>query len=185
MISPLCSTATTRPSARRQTFFESMRDSRIGWWMAVVSSSYAQGALRLARAVGLGHAASNPESFPELYDRLESGIVASANLGMDHGLYGPKANPTLREARMLLLARKQQAEQELDEDMRRGLGGMSLSMSVNEDVKKIFQGDVNRRVALQLGQTMEAAREAQAKNTAVHNQAVTSAGARRSDKSGT
>ncbi len=152
--------------------------------LALLRLAYAQGALRLARTVGLVHAASNPESLPELYDRLESGIVASANVGMDHGLYGPKANPTLREARVLLLARKQQAEQELDEDMRRGLGGMSLSMSVNEDVKKIFQGDVNRRVALQLGQTMEAAREAQAKKIALHNQAETSDGARRSDKSG-
>ena len=101
------------------------------------------------------------------------------------GLCEPKANPTLREARVLLLARKKQAEQELDEDMRRGLGGMSLSVSVNEDVKKILQGDVNRRVALQLGQTIEAAREAQAKKIAVHNQAETSDGARRSDKSGT
>jgi len=64
---------------------------------------------------------------------------------------------------MLLLGRKNSAKQEVDDDMRRGLGGMSLAMAVNEDVQKIFEGDVNRRVALQLGQATEQAREAQAK----------------------
>jgi hypothetical protein len=50
--------------------------------------------------------------------------------------------------------------------MRRGLGGMSVAMAVKEDVQKIFAGDVNRRVALQLGQAVEHAREAQGKDPA-------------------
>jgi hypothetical protein len=99
----------------------------------------------------------------EQYDRLERRIVSRANVGMDYGLDEPQANPTLREARALLLARKKQAEQEQDDDMRRGLGGMSLSMSVNKEVEKIFQGDVDRRVALQLGQTTKEGAHAQVK----------------------
>lgn len=131
--------------------------------LALMQLGYDEGALRLARTVGLARGASSPESLAEQYDRLERRIVSRANVAMDYGLDDPKGNPTLREARALLLARKKQAVQELDDDMRRGLGGMSLSMSVNKEVEKIFQGDVDRRVALQLGQTTKERLEVQAK----------------------
>jgi hypothetical protein len=98
----------------------------------------------------------------ELYDRLERGIVTSASLGMDRGLYGRESNPTLGDARALLLGKQKHTHEE-DDDMRRGLGAMSLSMSVNEDVKKIFQEDLDRRIALQLGQVMQPARETRGK----------------------
>jgi len=120
----------------------------------------------------------------EQYDRLERRIVSFANVGMDYGLNEPKTNPTLRGALALLLARKKQVEQEQDEDMRRGLGGMSLSVSVNEEVQKIFQGDVDRRVALQLGQMTKEGQEAQAKG-ALNAQVKTSGRARGQDKPAT
>jgi hypothetical protein len=79
--------------------------------------------------------------------------------------YGPEANAALDQAIALLLARKKQAVQDLDVDMRRGLGGMSMSRSVNDAAKRIFQPDLERRVALQLGLVMEQARETRAKKT--------------------
>ena len=152
--------------------------------LALMRFGYAEGALRLARTVGLAQGASSPESMAEQYDRLERRIVSRANVGMDYGLDGPKANPTLRGAQALLLARKKLVEQEQDEDMRRGLGGMSLSVSVNEEVQKIFQGDVDRRVALQFGQMTKEGRETQAKG-ALNAQVKTSGGARGQDKPAT
>jgi hypothetical protein len=84
--------------------------------LALMRLGYDEGALRLARTVELAHGASSPESLAEQYDRLERRIVSRANVGMDYGLDEPKANPTLREARALLLARKKQAEQEQDDE---------------------------------------------------------------------
>jgi len=47
---------------------------------------------------------------------------------------------------------------------------MSVSRSFNDAAKKIFQPDLDRRVALQLGLVMEQAREAQAKKAAQDSQ---------------
>ena len=137
--------------------------------MALMQIAYTQGALAFTRAARLVHVAPNSESTPELYDRLERSILLDGNAGADRKLYGAKLNAAGSQAFSLLLARKNHAQQELDEDMRRGLGGMSVSKSVNDAVKKIFQPDLDRRVALQLGQVMDQARE-QAKKVAQNNQ---------------
>src|SRR6266446_5303883 len=91
------------------------------------------------------------------------------NAGTDRGLYGAKLNVAGHQALALLLAKKSHAQHETDEDMRRGLGGMSLGRSVNDAAKRIFQPDVDHRVALQLGQVMDQARE-KAKKVAQDNQ---------------
>jgi hypothetical protein len=88
---------------------------------------------------------------PELYDRLEQNILLDATVGTDRGLYASEVNAPLDRAVKLLLARRKHAVQEQDEDMRGGLGGMSMSKSINDAAKRIFQPDVNRRLALQLG----------------------------------
>ncbi len=137
---------------------------------ALMRLANTQGAVPLARAAGLVHMAQNSESTPELYDRLERSILLDGNAGTDRKLYGPKVNTPGHQALSLLLARKNRAAQELDEDMRRGLGGMSVSRSVNEAARRIFQPDLDRRVALQLGLVMEQAREAEGKKAAQNNQ---------------
>ena len=55
-----------------------------------------------------------------------------------------KLNAAGHQALELLLTKRSRAQHEADEDMRRGLGGMSLSRSVNEAAKKIFQPDVDQ-----------------------------------------
>jgi hypothetical protein len=138
--------------------------------LALMRLAYTQGAVTLARATGLAHLAPNSESTQELYDRLERSILLDGNAGTHRGLYGPKVNAPGHQALSLLLARKNRALQEADEDMRRGLGGMSVSRSVNDAAKRIFQPDLDRRVALQLGQAMEQAREAEATKAAQNSQ---------------
>ena len=126
--------------------------------LALMRLAYTQGAVPLARAAGLAHLAPNSESTRELYDRFERSILLDGNAGADRRLYGAKVNAAGHQALSLLLARKNRAPQEFDEDMRRGLGGMSVSRSVNDAAKRIFQPDLDRRVALQLGLEMEQAR---------------------------
>jgi hypothetical protein len=137
--------------------------------LALMQIAYTEGALAFARAARLVHVAPSSESTPELYDRLERSILLDANAGADRRLYGAKLNAAGNQALSLLLARKNHAQQEIDEDMRRGLGGMSVSRSVNDAVEKIFKPDVDRRVALQLGQVTDQARE-QAKKDAQNSQ---------------
>jgi hypothetical protein len=132
---------------------------------ALAQLAYLEGPFRLARAVGLPRIASAPESVSELHDRLERGILVRANAVVDRKSFSPKLRPIIRDGETLVLARKKPTNKE-DDDMRRGLGGMSLAMAVNDDVQKIFEGDVNRRVALQLGQAVEHARETQGKDPA-------------------
>jgi hypothetical protein len=130
--------------------------------LALIQLGYRQGAAPLLKVLGLGDS-SDPENTPELYDRLERSILLDATAGTDRKLYGSKLNPAGHQALSLLLARKNRAQPELDEDMRRGLAGMSMAKSINEAARKIFQPDVDRRVALQLGQMLDEAKELDAK----------------------
>jgi hypothetical protein len=135
------------------------RDSGI----ALAQLAYQEGPLRLAQTVGLRQVALAPD-VAKLYHRLERGLLVRANAVIDRRTFARHLQPSLRVGETLLLERKKSATKEVDDDMRRGLGGMSLAMAVNEDVQKIFEGDVNRRVALQLGLAVEQAKEAQTKN---------------------
>ena len=138
--------------------------------LALMQIAYIDGALALVKAARLSYVAGNSESMAELYDHLERSILLDGNTGTDREFYGAKSNAAGQQALSLLLTRKNRTQQETDEDMRRGLGGMSMGRSVNDAAKRIFQPDVDRRVALQLGQAMDQAREG-AKKAAQNSQA--------------
>jgi hypothetical protein len=74
--------------------------------VALAQMAYREGPLHLARTVGLAHVAPGAETLPELYDRLERGILVRANGIIERKLFDAQARSILRDGQMLLLAEK-------------------------------------------------------------------------------
>lgn len=126
-----------------------LRLCRLGYEKGITAVLHAAGVLRLEDGQG---------DTRRLYEDLEQKLLLQASLGVAQGLVSPAGNPCLPSAMKLQLAKmRQKPEEELDEDARRGLAGMSLSMAVTESFMRLVKPDLDRRLALQ--RDMEIQRE--------------------------
>jgi hypothetical protein len=60
---------------------------------------------------------------------------------------------------LMLATKKQAPERQKDDDSRRALAGMSLSMAMNESFMRITRPDLERRLAFQRGIELDAEKE--------------------------
>jgi hypothetical protein len=75
-------------------------------------------------------------------------ILSRSAIAFDMGLETKLQGQALQ---LVLQATKQQAMQPADEDRRRGLAGMSLSMAISESFERMMRPELERRLAMQRG----------------------------------
>ncbi len=106
----------------------------------------------VARAVGL-KAIERDNSIDHQLEQFERLTFGNAlMIGRAGGLN--RRSQGLQYARTLIATRRDMQTQR-DDDYRRGLGGMSMSRSINESFMAVMRPDAERRVALLYGIEME------------------------------
>jgi hypothetical protein len=82
---------------------------------------------------------------------FEARILSTGNFLAKMGFLHQKDLAAIASARSVLNSIKMGGEKQKDDDSRRGLAGMSLSMSVNESFMRIMTPDLESRLAVQRG----------------------------------
>jgi hypothetical protein len=90
---------------------------------------------------------------------FEARILSTGNFLAKMGFLHQSDLAAISSARSVLNSIKMGGEQQKDDDSRRGLAGMSLSMSVNESFMRLMTPDLVRQLAVQNGiETEEASK---------------------------